>query len=114
MAHQCVKYRLTAEGTVPDFLYLGDDGVGGVYVVSDSIQPAPRDMIMVGITNDNASGDFEAFSDKSELQAYLTVVGANWTEPDVSNVGDLNATIPFDAKKATDYVWGRLEALNSK
>ena len=35
MAYQMMKYRLTAEGTIPDFLYLGQDGVGGMYGASD-------------------------------------------------------------------------------
>ena len=106
-----MKYRLTAEGTVPDFLYLGDDGVGGVYVTYDNT-PAPRDMIMVGIAKDGATGDFEVIPTQADLQAYLTVIGANWTQPDPANPSDPTATIPFDPVAATNWVWGRLNALN--
>ena len=76
MAHSCIKYRLTAEGTVPDFLYLGEDGVGGVYVVADPSTPSPRDNVMIGISVDNATGDFEVLATKEELKTYLTNVGA--------------------------------------
>lgn len=112
MAHQCIKYRLNADGTVPNFLYLGDDGVGGVYVVADPSTPSPRDMVMIGISNDNASGDFEVVPDKPALWNYLNTVGANWTQPDPANPNDPSATIPFDADAAADWVWGRLNTLN--
>ena len=107
-----MKYRLTAEGTVPDFLYLGNDGVGGVYVVPDPATPSPRDMVMIGITNDGATGDFEVFPDKASLQSYLATVGADWTEPDPSQPNDPTATIPFDPAAAATWVWDRHDALN--
>jgi hypothetical protein len=109
MAYQCTKYRLTAEGTIPDFLYLGEDGVGGVFVVADPATPSPRDNVMIGIVNDGATGDFEVVPTKADLQAYLAEVGADWTQPDPN---DPNNTIPFDPVAAADWVWGRLDALN--
>ena len=69
MAYQCTKYRLTAEGTIPDFLYLGEDGVGGVFVVADPATPSPRDNIMIGIVNDGATGDFEVIPTKADGQS---------------------------------------------
>jgi hypothetical protein len=110
MAYQCTKYRLTAEGTIPDFLYLGEDGVGGVYVVADPATPSPRDNVMIGIVKDGATGDFEVIPTKADLQAYLADVGADWTQPDPE---DPNNTIPFDPVAAADWVWGRLDALNA-
>jgi hypothetical protein len=110
MAHQMMKYRLTVEGTIPDFLYLGEDGVGGVYGVSDPNTAWPRDLVQVGITNDGAIGDFEVIPTKADLLAYLTTVGASWTQTDPS---DPTATIPFDPSAATDWAWGRLDALNA-
>jgi hypothetical protein len=110
MAYQCTKYRLTAEGTIPDFLYLGEDGVGGVFVVADPATPSPRDNVMIGIVNDGATGDFEVIPTKADLQSYLTTVGAAWTQPDPN---DPEATVPFDPAAAADWVWGRLDALNA-
>jgi len=110
MAYQCTKYRLTAEGTIPDFLYLGEDGVGGVFVVADPATPSPRDNVMIGIVNDGAAGDFEVIPTKADLQSYLTTVGADWTQPDPA---DPENTVPFDPVAATDWVWGRLDALNA-
>ena len=109
MAHNCIKYRLTQEGTVPNFLYLGEDGVGGVYGVADASTPSPRDMVMIGISNDNATGDFEIVATKNDLLTYLTDVGSSWTSPGTTP----EETIPFDPTAAADWVWNRLDALNA-
>lgn len=112
MAHKCIKYRLTAEGTVPDFLCLHEDGVGGVYVVPDPLTPSPRDMVMIGFTEDGyETGDFEVISTKADLQAYFTEVGKGWVKPDQT---DPNLTTPFDPVAEADWVWERLDALNAE
>ena len=113
MAHRMMKYRLTAEGTVPTFLCLHPEGVGGVFVVGDPNTPSPRDMVMVGISETDDIGDAEAIETKADLLAYLTTVGANWTQPDPAQPGNLEATVPFDPSAATDWAWGRLDALNA-
>lgn len=113
MARQMMKYRLTAEGTIPSFLYLGEDGVGGVWGVEDPNTPWPRDLVQVGITNNNATGDFEVIPTKADLQNYLAVVGANWTQPDPAQPINPQATIPFDPVAAANWAWGRLDALNA-
>lgn len=111
MAYHCIKYRLTAEGTIPDFLYLGEDGVGGVFVVPDPSVPSPRDNVMIGVSADGATGDFEVLATKADLQTYLTTVGSGWTQPDPNNP---DSTIPFDPAAAAEWVWLRLDALNTK
>jgi len=111
MARNVMKYRLTAEGTIPEFLYLGMDGVGGVYGVTDPNTPWPRDLVQIGITNDNATGDFEIIPTKADLLAYLTAVGANWTEQDPAQPTNIESTVPFNPSAATDWVWNRFTAL---
>jgi hypothetical protein len=113
MTHQLIKYRLTAQGTIPDFLYLGEDGVNGAYSVIDSNQPWPRNLVQIGISKSGATGDFEVCTSKEDLQTYLTLVGKDWTQPNPSNPGNLDAAIPFDPVAATNWAWGRLEALNA-
>lgn len=113
MAHHCIKYRLAADGTVPTFLCLHPEGVGGVFVVADPATPSPRDMVMVGLSEGDDVGDAEIIPTKADLLAYLTTVGAGWTQPDPANPGDPTATIPFDPSAATDWAWGRLDALNA-
>jgi hypothetical protein len=70
-------------------------------------------MVMVGISETDDIGDAEAIATKADLLAYLTTVGANWTQPDPANPSDPTATIPFDPSAATDWAWGRLDALNA-
>jgi len=110
MAYQVAKYRLTSEGEVPEFLYLGEDGVGGVYGVADPETPSPRDLVMIGIMNDGATGDFEVVATQQDLQDYLTEVGADWTQPDPT---DPENDTPFDPAAAATWVWNRLDALNA-
>ena len=113
MAHHCIKYRLAADGTVPSFLCLHPEGVGGVFVVADPATPSPRDMVMIGLSEGDDVGDAEIVPTKADLLAYLTTVGAGWTQPDPANPGDPTATIPFDPSAAADWAWGRLDALNA-
>lgn len=113
MAHHCIKYRLAADGTIPSFLCLHPEGVGGVFVVADPSTPSPRDMVMIGLSEGDDVGDAEIIPTKADLLAYLTTVGAGWTQPDPANPGDPTATIPFDPSAAADWAWGRLDALNA-
>jgi hypothetical protein len=113
MAHHCIKYRLAADGTVPSFLCLHPEGVGGVFVVADPATPSPRDMVMVGISEGDDVGDAEIVPTKTDLLAYLTAVGAGWTQPDPTQPSNPEATIPFNPSAATDWAWGRLDALNA-
>lgn len=113
MAHHCIKYRLAADGTIPSFLCLHPEGVGGVFVVADPSTPSPRDMVMIGLSEGDDVGDAEIVPTKADLLAYLTTVGAGWTQPDPANPSDPTATIPFDPSAAADWAWGRLDALNA-
>lgn len=113
MAHHCIKYRLTAEGTIPSFLCLHENGVGGVYVVGDPSTPSPRDMVMIGLSEDDNIGDAELIETQAALQTYLADVGANWTQLDPEQPGDMDATIPFDAAAAAQWVWDRKTALDA-
>ena len=113
MPYQMMKYRLTTEGTIPDFLYLGEDGVGGVFGVNDD-QPWPRDLVQIGIAKPDTVGDFEVIPTKADLQAYLSAVGADWKQPDPAQPNNPQATVPFDPAAAATWAWDRLDALNAK
>ena len=84
MAYKVVKYRLTAEGTIPTFLKFGvPQSTGGMYPVKDSTA-SPRDHVMLGIADDGAdiSGSEGEIASKDALTAYLTSVsdGQGWTQ----------------------------------
>ena len=113
MAHHCIKYRLTAEGTVPSFLCLHPEGVGGVYVVGDSSTPSPRDMVMIGLSENDEVGDAEIIPTKADLLTYLTSVSADWTQQDPTQPGDTQARIPFEPSAAADWVWARKTSLDA-
>lgn len=113
MAHHCIKYRLNPDGTVPSFLCLHPEGVGGVFVVGDPNTPSPRDMVMIGLSENDDTGDAEVIATQAELEAYLTAVGSGWTKLDPANPEDLDATIPFDPVAAAQWVWDRKVALDA-
>lgn len=106
MAKQLVRYRLNADGTVPDFLYLGAGGFSGLYGVADA-KPWPRDLVQVGMTDTTATGDFEVFPTKQSFLEYLISVGADWQQR--AEDGTLE---PFNPNAAADWAWGMLDALN--
>ena len=62
MAHHCIKYRLTAQGTIPSFLCLHENGVGGAFAVGDPTTPSPRDMVMIGLSENDDTGDAEVIA----------------------------------------------------
>jgi hypothetical protein len=113
MAHHCIKYRLNADGTIPSFLCLHENGVGGMFVVGDPATPSPRDMVMIGLSENDDTGDAEVIPTQADLQAYLSAVGADWTQLDPAQPGNIEATIPFDPVAAAQWVWDRKVALDA-
>jgi len=110
MAHQVIKYRLTAEGTIPDFVCSSNDSIGGSYGVNDNQVASPRDWLMVEISEDGATGDFEVVASQTDLETYLTSIGSDWTMPDPDSI---DGTIPFNPTEQAAWVWGKLDALNA-
>ena len=111
MAYKVVKYRLTAEGTIPTFLKFGvSQGTGGMYPVKDSTA-SPRDHIMLGIADDGAdiSGSEGEIASKNDLTTYLTSVsdGQGWKQ--VASDGSEEDFVP--ATHAT-IIWNDLTTLN--
>jgi len=112
MAHEVCKYRLNSDGTIPDFICFDSNGIHGVCVVVDNLEASPRDNLMVGITEDNATGDFTSFGSKSTLQTYISSISGGWTILAPTD-DDPDATEAFDAAAEATRIWNALTALNS-
>ena len=114
MAYKVCKYRLNADGTIPDFLHFGHSptGMHGVYVVVDSSTASPRDNVMIGIVKNGGSGDFTEIASKSDLQTYLASVSGDWTDPDPTD-DDPDKTKAFDNAAHATLVWDALDACNA-
>ena len=111
MAHKVVKYRLTAEGTIPTFLQFGvPQGTGGMYPFKDSTA-SPRDHLMLGIADDGAdiSGSEGEIVSKDDLITYLTNAsnGNGWKQ--LAADGTEEDFVP--ATHAT-IIWNDLTTLN--
>ena len=115
MAKQMMKYKLNSNGTIPSFLYLGNDGVGGQWPNTANAGASPQDMWLVGISDGSAlpAGQAEAINSKADLVTYLNSYTSTWKQPDPSQPGNLEAQIPFDQQASADWAWARLDALNS-
>jgi hypothetical protein len=111
MTHKVCKYRLNANGTIPDFLCFDNAGIHGVCVVADMLEPSPRDNLMVGVTVDNPVGDFETFASKEALQDYISscVATHGWTQLDPN---DPNGEVAFDAAAEATRIWDACVNLN--
>jgi hypothetical protein len=70
-------------------------------------------MVMIGLSENDDTGDAEVIPTQADLQNYLATVGANWTSPDSANPHDPEATIPFDPAAAAQWVWDRKVALDA-
>ena len=111
MAYKVVKYRLTAEGTIPTFLKFGvPQGTGGMYPVKDSTA-SPRDHVMLGIADDGAdiSGSEGEITSKDALTAYLTSVsdGNGWKQMKADGTEE-----DFVPATAATIIWNDLTTLN--
>ena len=113
MAHKVVKYRLESDGTIPTWLKFGvSQSTGGMYAVVDSGTASPRDMIMIGISDDGAdiSGAIEEITSQSDLQTYLAAQASAGGWKDLDAEGN---EVTFDAAAHAQRVWDDLDALNS-
>ena len=111
MAYKVVKYRLTAEGTIPTFLKFGvPQGTGGMYPVKDSTA-SPRDHVMIGIADDAAdiSSSEGEITSKDALTTYLTSVssGKGWKQ--IASDGSEEDFVPATA---STIIWNDLTTLN--
>ena len=109
MAHKVVKYRLTAEGTIPTFLKFGvSQGTGGMFPVKDSTA-SPRDHVMIGIADDGAdiSSSEGGITSEEALTTYLTSISSGWKQ--VASDGSEEDFVP--ATHAT-IIWNDLTTLN--
>ena len=111
MAHKVVKYRLTAEGTIPTFLKFGvPQGTGGMFPVKDSTA-SPRDHVMIGIADDGAdiSSSEGEITSKDALTTYLTSVssGKGWKQ--IASDGSEEDFVPATA---STIIWNDLTTLN--
>ncbi len=111
MAYKVIKYRLTAEGTIPTFLKFGvPQGTGGMYPVKDSTA-SPRDYVMIGIADDGAdiSGSEGEIASKDALTTYLTSVsdGNGWKQMKADGTEE-----DFVPATAATIIWNDLTTLN--
>lgn len=113
MAHHCIKYRINADGTTPSFLCTHPDGLGGAFFVPDPSTPSPRDSVMIGISETDEVGDSEILATKDDLINYLRSISSDWSLPDPNDRFNPELRVPFDPVAAAEFVWNKLDALNS-
>lgn len=115
ITHQIVTYCLNQDGTIPDFVYHGNDGIGGVYGIPDTEHAPPQDYVMLCLTEypitDPKPDTIHLFlNTKQELTDYLTVVLDGQTEPDPNNPD--GPPIPVDIAANIEWVWSTYERVN--
>ena len=113
MAYITVKYKLNSDGTIPTFLYGGNDGSNGNWPNKISGETGPQDSWLVGIASDLEtlpSGQAEQISSKEDLVTYLNTYTTDWKQPDPSNP---NNEVDFDQDANATAFWNKLDALNS-
>lgn len=97
--HYCMKYRLNPDGTVPSFLCLHPEGVGGVYGVFSPGTTQHDDTVFVGLSETNKTGNFEIIPTQQDLESYLVSISAGWKD--------------FDPAAQAQWVWDRKTALDA-
>jgi hypothetical protein len=79
--YQLITYRLNQDGTIPDFLYKGNDGIGGQFPIYDLNTLPPQDIILFGLSEYHVTLEtpniVSIISTKEELTTYLTQIFNN-------------------------------------
>jgi len=115
MSYKVIKYTLTSDGNLPEFLYTGQDSVLGTCAVPTGLL-SPQDFYYIGISQDGATGDFFVFETKADLQAYLETNGVDWgtwAEAPTEQIPNSGIWVPFDPTVTTNEIWANMEALNA-
>lgn len=96
-----ILYSSTTDKSVPDFIYSKIDGVAGIYSANGK---------SIGISIDDAVGDFDEIQSKDDLYNFLKTI--DFSE---SNCLDLISWSykPRDPASAANWLWARLEYLNT-
>jgi hypothetical protein len=115
MTHKCIKYRLTEQGAIPDFVFSDSDSLCGLHAVDTKTHSSPQEFLLIGISKKDVIGAFDVISTKEDLVLYLTSVEEIRNSPDTryESSDSLPAMIPFNATAAADFFWGKLDALNA-
>jgi hypothetical protein len=115
MAYKAVKYKLNSNGTIPSFLYKGNDGSNGNWPNKIAGVPGPQDMWLVGIADNGATipaGQAEEIASQADLVTYLNTYTSDWKQPDPNNLDLINSQVPFDQSAHATAFWTKLNALN--
>jgi len=117
VTHQMVTYCLNSDGTIPDFVYHGNDGIGGVYGVPDELHGSPQDFVMFCLTeypvpDPRPDTIHQVFETKDEMAAYLHSVLDGATEPDFNNPDPDAPPIPVDVDAQIEWVWSTYLRVN--
>tara|TARA_R100001086_G_scaffold211999_1_gene127969 strand:- start:1267 stop:1620 length:354 start_codon:yes stop_codon:yes gene_type:complete len=115
MAHKVIKYRLTKDGQIPNYLVFGvSQTTSGMYAVIDNntaFQNTPRNCVYLGISQDgaNISESDGEITTQDDLTTYLTNAsnGNNWKQ--YSSSGEESDFVPADAAAT---IWNTLTTLN--
>lgn len=114
ITHQMIQYRLNPDGTVPDFLFKGNDGIGGVFLKIDPTNPPPQDNIMFGLSEypvtTDTPGIVGILTTKTELTAYLNEVLQGSTEPNPEDPEGAPITVDIAAK--IEWAWNIYQTKN--
>jgi len=116
ITHQIVTYCLNPDGTIPDFVYHGNDGIGGVYGIPDPTHASPQDFVMLCLTeypvpDPQPDTIHLLINDKQELTDYLTTVLEGRTEPNRDDPD--GPEIPADIVANIEWVWSTYERVNN-
>ena len=111
--HPIIKYRLTRDGRIPEFLCNHEGAFAGMYGVNTNKPgyiakwPSPQETLYLGmgcgpIDPDGAPEGVEVVSTKAALQTYITGISTEWTVKSTGVTG-----------VSTETTTGALEAWNA-
>ena len=98
-----IKYQIPLNNEVPSFIFSGVDGIANVYKSNG---------YCVGISVDNAVGDFYKFSNEAELKTYILAAMPLLNTEDCTEI--LSGTLFPVAPIGATLIWNKVKYLNGE
>ena len=116
ITHQLITYSLNPDGTIPNFVYKKNDGVGGMFPVKNG-NSSPQDWTAIclseySLSDSNPSNVYNIFESKEEFSTYMNDILKD--QEILSDPQDpTSEKIPINIEEEIEKIWSIYLTVNN-